>query len=96
MAGGDGSLMRTVLSAKRHGVNINTLECVVIPYGTGNDFARVTGWGAKPTHKFYKSLKTLAEEICLRSTVTTFDVWNCSVKFKPGGSAWEVGKIHSH
>lgn len=39
MAGGDGSFMNLLMKAKENGVNIGSLISVVLPYGTGNDFA---------------------------------------------------------
>jgi diacylglycerol kinase family enzyme len=45
MAGGDGSLMTLVMMAKEAGCDIATLVCCVLPYGTGNDLARVLNWG---------------------------------------------------
>jgi diacylglycerol kinase family enzyme len=81
MAGGDGSLMNQLMKCKQEGVEISNLVCCALPYGTGNDFARVTGWGGTPSEKFYKSLKTLMTEVCLNSTPQSFDVWDVKVNY---------------
>lgn len=91
MAGGDGSLINHLMNAKKHGVNLDTLVCCPLPYGTGNDFGRVTGWGGTPKdHKFYKSLKSLMTEICLNSFVDNFDVWDIKCNFHNGGDIFSV------
>lgn len=57
MAGGDGSLMTLVMMAKEAGCDIATLVCCVLPYGTGNDLARVLNWGGSEGDlKIYSSL----------------------------------------
>ena len=48
MCGGDGSLINLILLAKKASVDISSLTFCVLPYGTGNDFARVAGWGGRP------------------------------------------------
>ena len=45
IAGGDGSLIGAVTGAKDAGVDTRNLPVCVLPYGTGNDLARVTNWG---------------------------------------------------
>jgi diacylglycerol kinase family enzyme len=69
------------VEAKSAGVDIHSLIFCVLPYGTGNDLARVTGWGGEPNLKFYKSLKSLVKEICLNSTEEKFNVWEIAVNF---------------
>jgi hypothetical protein len=91
MAGGDGSLITHLMNAKKHGVNLETLVCCPLPFGTGNDFGRVTGWGGTPTDfKFYKTLKSLMTEVCLNSYVDDFDVWDIRVNFQNGGDLYTV------
>lgn len=55
--GGDGSLMTTLTYAKQAGVELNGLICVALPYGTGNDLARTTGWGGAANAKYLSTLK---------------------------------------
>lgn len=47
-AGGDGTPMRVVKSASDYGINLNLIEFCFLPFGTGNDISRVTGWGGLP------------------------------------------------
>jgi len=61
MAGGDGSLITHLMNAKKYGIDVASLVCCALPYGTGNDFSRVTGWGGTPDAKYFKSLKSLME-----------------------------------
>lgn len=90
MAGGDGSLINLLMKAKENGVNLGTLTCCVLPYGTGNDFARVSGWGGRPRGEIYSNIKRLVTEICLNSHEKKFNVWSVIVKFRSGGTTYEV------
>lgn len=84
IAGGDGSLITTLMSAKDAGVDIRSIPACVLPYGTGNDFAFVTKWGRLPTDPIYNSLNHIAAEICHRAHPVNFNVWNVYVRFKNG------------
>jgi diacylglycerol kinase (ATP) len=83
MAGGDGSLMTCLVQAKEFGVDIDSLICCPLPFGTGNDFSRVCGWGGAPSShpEIYKSLKSTIKEICLNSYIDNFDVWEIELNF---------------
>jgi hypothetical protein len=81
MAGGDGSLITTIMKARDLGVDISKLICVSLPYGTGNDFCNVTNWGTTPNLPFYMDTSALVKEICLNTHEQTFDVWDVLVKF---------------
>ena len=52
-AGGDGSLMSLIMKLKAAKVDISRLVCCPLPYGTGNDLSRVTGWGGEPNDPIY-------------------------------------------
>lgn len=90
MAGGDGSFMNLLMKARENGVNIASLISVVLPYGTGNDFAQVTGWGKSPTGKIYKNIKKLVTEICLKAKQRYFNVWSILISFRQGGTTLEI------
>lgn len=49
VAGGDGSVMWAFNEIFAHGIDPTKVAIGVLPFGTGNDFARVTGWGANFT-----------------------------------------------
>jgi hypothetical protein len=76
-------------AAKRAGVEIDQLPAVALPYGTGNDLARVTKWGGAPSGKDFKDLTSIVKTICEGSTVRDFNVWNIHVKFRDGGGLIE-------
>ena len=91
MAGGDGSLMTLVMMAKEAGCDIATLVCCVLPYGTGNDLARVLNWGGSEGDlKIYSSLPQLVREICLNSDEKALNVWTIMVKYRANGTTYEI------
>jgi diacylglycerol kinase (ATP) len=90
MAGGDGSLINLIMNAQNAGVDIKTLKFCVLPYGTGNDFARTTGWGGGTDAKYYKTLKSLVKEVCKNTKEEQFNVWDIAVNFKPRGHYYTV------
>lgn len=76
--------------AKENGVDVGKLVCCVLPYGTGNDLARVSGWGGGPSGKTYSNFDNIIKEICLNTKEQNFNVWSVLVKFRSGGAAFEV------
>jgi len=47
VGGGDGTVLWAVEEMLKAGIDFNNLALGVIPFGTGNDFSRVLGWGGK-------------------------------------------------
>jgi len=91
MAGGDGSLMLLVMSAKEAGCDIGNMVCCVLPYGTGNDLARSLNWGgAESELKIYKSFPRLIHEICLNVEEKTLNVWRVLLKYRQGGDTFFI------
>ena len=91
MAGGDGTLMTLLMKAKENGVDVGRIVCCILPYGTGNDFARVSGWGGTPSGPLYEtSLRHLIKELCLNSYEKKFNVWSIMIKYKPGGTSYDI------
>jgi diacylglycerol kinase family enzyme len=78
-AGGDGTLITVLMKAKDVGINISNFLCVSLPYGTGNDFCRVTNWGILPEARFYSTLELTVKEICFNTHEEKVDVWDVLV-----------------
>ena len=49
-AGGDGTAMTVFEELMKHGVYLTDLYFSSIPFGTGNDFSQVLGWGRTIKH----------------------------------------------
>ena len=83
VAGGDGSVMWAMSEVIAHGIDINFVAFGVVPFGTGNDFARSLGWGSStPSGDIgsngLRGLKTLISS-WLRASVCDFDLWEVSL-----------------
>ena len=93
IAGGDGSLVGAVTGAREAGVDTRHVPVCVLPYGTGNDLARVTNWGGQPVGRMYQSLRSLMTEICINSREEKLNVWTVRTTFKQGGDTlvWNAG-----
>lgn len=57
----------------------------VLPFGTGNDFARSTNWGGTPAENIYDNLTNLLREICENSREEMLNVWSVKVTYKQKG-----------
>lgn len=90
MAGGDGSLVTMLMKIKEKGINVRKILFVSLPYGTGNDFCKVTNWGCVPSAKYYKNLNLLVTEICTNSHKEGLDIWDVMVTFRKGGDTFCV------
>lgn len=45
VCGGDGSVMWVIDEMLRYDINQERCPIGILPFGTGNDFSRVLGWG---------------------------------------------------
>ncbi len=89
IAGGDGTVMWAISEAQAHGVDMTKIAFGVIPYGTGNDFARSLGWGGSSPgsnvmNGGMKVFKKLIREY-LRAEVVDFDIWNIEMRVTEDG-----------
>jgi diacylglycerol kinase (ATP) len=89
IAGGDGTVMWAISEALAHNVDMAKVAFGVIPYGTGNDFARSLGWGgSSPGSNVMKDgmkkFKGLLKQY-LEAEVIDFDIWNVEIKAADDG-----------
>jgi len=99
VAGGDGSILWAIEEAEKHGIDTRSqILLAVIPLGTGNDFARFTGWGGKAPN-----MSSLTKGTCqgLRDLVYEWtiakprlhDVWKVAIQVDEGnGAILQTGK----
>ncbi|EAN32758.2 Diacylglycerol kinase accessory domain protein [Theileria parva strain Muguga] len=94
-AGGDGTLTWVVSEVEKHSINPDLLCFGIIPYGTGNDFARALKWhkfrNLKPFEDNFKPLMTYLNKL-MKSDPIKHDFWDVYLKLNPGGS---FNKINS-
>lgn len=77
-AGGDGTVMWVISEMVKTGVDTNRVAVGHIPFGTGNDFARSTGWGRDaPDFLIGDDMRYLQRDIrrWVMAKVAPFDVW---------------------
>ncbi|XP_055388942.1 diacylglycerol kinase A-like [Condylostylus longicornis] len=93
VAGGDGTVMWCVTEMWVHGIDDDRIALGVVPYGTGNDFARALGWqkfnAARPYDNKFKVLKELVRE-WLQAKIVWHDIWEVSLKVQPEGTFQKI------
>eukprot|EP01069_Polyplicarium_translucidae_P002497 Polyplicarium_translucidae@DN2046_c0_g1_i2.p1 len=91
--GGDGTVMWAATEMWAHKVNCDKVVLGVLPYGTGNDFARSLDWNkynaAQPWENRLKLLKYLLVE-WTKSPTIFHDVWEVEVDLFPDGAFRKV------
>jgi Diacylglycerol kinase catalytic domain len=90
IAGGDGSLIGILKAASDAGVQIDDLPAVALPYGTGNDLARVSNWGGTPSGSIYRDVPSIVKELCENTEIKDFNVWNVQVRMREDGDIYDV------
>jgi diacylglycerol kinase (ATP) len=81
-AGGDGTVVWCMSEALAHNIDPSSIVFGTIPYGTGNDFAYVYGWGSSPPshllkHNLAQLKKLIAEWIDAR--IVSHDLWDVKI-----------------
>ncbi len=77
--GGDGSLthcLRALLATER--VDLETIQFVTLPFGSGNDSARVFNWGATPNETHLNQLLTICNDITT-AAADKLNIWDVTV-----------------
>ncbi|CRG94912.1 diacylglycerol kinase, putative [Plasmodium gallinaceum] len=88
VAGGDGTLNWVLKESESYNINNNKFAVGVIPFGTGNDFARAFGWKKIDgifNHSFlFNILKKIVDQT-FKSKIEKHDYWNIEVVLKKDG-----------
>ena len=83
VAGGDGTVVWAMQEALEHNVDMEKVAFAAIPYGTGNDFGRVFGWGASSPQNLFNdemsAFKNLVQN-WLNAEVIDFDLWEVQLE----------------
>eukprot|EP00918_Siedleckia_nematoides_P025709 GHVU01055462.1.p1 GENE.GHVU01055462.1~~GHVU01055462.1.p1 ORF type:complete len:629 (+),score=103.36 GHVU01055462.1:236-2122(+) len=86
VAGGDGTVLWCLTEMDKHGIPLDGVALGVIPYGTGNDFARALGWNrnepVKPFCNRMQDFRALIQEWA-GAAVQLHDVWEVKVDVHP-------------
>lgn len=95
VGGGDGTVMWVVSEMQKHDINFEKVALGIIPFGTGNDFSRVIGWGGKNPSGLddpkNKKLKKLMGE-WIKASKENFDIWEIFVEVHEKGSFHVIEK----
>eukprot|EP00922_Rhytidocystis_sp_ex-Travisia-forbesii_P051628 GHVS01076575.1.p1 GENE.GHVS01076575.1~~GHVS01076575.1.p1 ORF type:complete len:582 (-),score=169.80 GHVS01076575.1:203-1948(-) len=96
VAGGDGTVMWCASELWAHDIDDSKVAVGVIPYGTGNDFAKAFGWkkyeACKPFDHRIATLRRLLQE-WLAAEVVAHDLWEVTVDVEAVGG--QFAKIDS-
>lgn len=68
------------MSLKDAGVDITELPSCVLPYGTGNDFAKISNWGSTASNHIYSNVDALVRELADNTTIKDVNVWSIQIK----------------
>ncbi|KAI9473481.1 MAG: ATP-NAD kinase-like domain-containing protein [Benjaminiella poitrasii] len=95
-AGGDGTVMSVFELLVANEIDLGLVFFSCIPFGTGNDFSQVLGWGRTIPDKniLGEKLQNLEELICERlenSEAARLDVWEIKMTSYPSGYVREAG-----
>lgn len=88
VAGGDGTVMWALSELIKSEVDMTKVAVGHIPFGTGNDFARTTGWGHEPPANLVGSSKEYLYADMRRwinADISKFDMWQVDIQTAPDG-----------
>ncbi|KAF1803386.1 ATP-NAD kinase-like domain-containing protein [Mucor lusitanicus] len=89
-AGGDGTVMSAFELLVHHDIDLDYMFFSCIPFGTGNDFSQVLGWGRTIKHpnilgKRLQNLEELITERLEKSEAARLDIWQVEMTAYHGG-----------
>ncbi|CAG9473576.1 diacylglycerol kinase, putative [Plasmodium vivax] len=88
VAGGDGTLNWFLKEAEHYDIKDDKIAVGVIPFGTGNDFAKAFGWKKMDGFFNYSFLFNILKKIVdqtFKSRIEKHDYWNVHVVLKEDG-----------
>lgn len=93
VAGGDGTVMWCLSELEQHQIELSKVIIGVLPFGTGNDFAKSLEWTLpkrlKPFDENYKQLRELVT-LWDSGTVVKHDIWTVDVELRKDGHFLKV------
>lgn len=95
VGGGDGTVMWVIEEMIKYSIDVSKCPIGIVPFGTGNDFSRVLGWGGSaPLKMVGPSLDNLKALISRwRNAITEeFDVWEITIETNENGFFRKVSK----
>ncbi|KAI8639829.1 ATP-NAD kinase-like domain-containing protein [Parasitella parasitica] len=95
-AGGDGTVMSVFELLVTHKIDLDLVFFSCIPFGTGNDFSQVLGWGRTIPDKNIlgsklQNLEELIAERLEKSEAARLDIWQIKMSSYPSGYVREAG-----
>jgi len=95
VGGGDGTVLWAVEEMLKAGIDFNNLAVGVIPFGTGNDFSRVLGWGGLPPSvligEHLNGLKKMMNK-WVEALIEDFDIWDVTIETHEYGGVRQIFK----
>ncbi|KAI8991992.1 ATP-NAD kinase-like domain-containing protein [Mycotypha africana] len=95
-AGGDGTVMSVFELLVNYKIDLDLVYFSCIPFGTGNDFSQVLGWGRTIPDKDLlgsrlQNLEELIAERLEKSDAARLDIWQMTMTAYPSGYVREAG-----
>jgi diacylglycerol kinase (ATP) len=88
VAGGDGTVVWAMQEALEHKVPMDHVAFGTVPYGTGNDFGRVFGWGYTSPREIFNNEMAVFKNLVqswLRAEIDDFDLWEVKIELTRNG-----------
>ena len=92
-AGGDGTITWGMMELTEHNISPSDIIVGPLPLGTGNDFARMSGWGSDiPWFFASKNLVAFKRWLIeiLQADMFNFDLWEVNFHLRPEGQFFHV------